>query len=38
MTIEVLRALVLLADFCYEQADCRTCPMRDYCRKMPCEW
>lgn len=38
MTIDVLRALVTIFDFCYEQCNCNVCPLKDYCSKMPCEW
>lgn len=38
MTLEVLKALVVIADFCYKQNNCKTCPLKDLCAKMPCEW
>lgn len=38
MTVELLQALAVLLKFCYEQEDCRACPMRQFCGKMPCEW
>lgn len=38
MTLELLRALVTIAEFCLEQNNCNTCPMKDLCAKMPCEW
>lgn len=38
MTVEIMRALVMLADLCLEQNNCKDCPLRDVCGKMPCEW
>lgn len=38
MTVEVMRALVLLADLCFEYTNCKTCSLSAFCGKMPCEW
>lgn len=38
MPVEVLKALLVLLRYCLEQDNCKTCPMRDYCGKMPCEF
>ena len=38
MTLELLRAIITLIQFCYAQDDCRECPLREICGKMPCEW
>ena len=37
MTLELLRALFIIARFCEKQQNCKECPMRDICGKMPCE-
>lgn len=38
MELELLRALILIANVCYEQQNCKTCPMKEICGKIPCEW
>lgn len=38
MTAEVLKALLVIMQYCYAQDSCRNCPMRELCAKMPCEW
>lgn len=38
MTIELLKALLFIAKFCYEQDNCKVCPIKDICGKIPCEW
>lgn len=38
MTLDVLKALAIILEFCLEQDSCKDCPMRDFCGKMPCEW
>lgn len=32
MTLEVLKALAVILEFC------KNCPMAQFCQKMPCEW
>ena len=38
VSVEVMRALLLIAEFCTGQDNCGNCPMRDLCGKFPCEW
>ena len=38
MTLELLKALAIILEFCLLQDNCRDCPLKDYCQKMPCEW
>lgn len=38
MTLEVLKALVVILEFCMSQDPCKNCPMAQLCGKMPCEW
>lgn len=35
---ELLKAMMIIYHYCLEQDDCRTCSLRDFCHKMPCEW
>lgn len=38
MTLDVLKALAIILEFCLEQDSCKNCSMRVFCGKMPCEW
>jgi len=38
MTLEVLKALAVILEFCMNQDSCKNCPMAQFCGKMPCEW
>lgn len=38
MTLEVLKALVVILEFCLNQDSRKNCPMSQFCQKMPCEW
>ena len=38
MTLEVLKALAVILEFCMSQDSCKKCPMAQFCGKMPCEW
>ena len=38
MSIELVKALLLLAKVCASSTGCDTCPMKDFCGKMPSEW
>lgn len=38
MTLEVLKALAVILEFCLNQDSCKNCPMSQFCQKMPCEW
>lgn len=37
MELELLRALILIANTCFLQNSCEDCPMRELCGKMPCK-
>lgn len=36
MTLEVLKALTVILEFCLEQDSCKNYPMAQFCQKMPC--
>lgn len=36
MTLEVLKALAVILEFCLNQDSCKSCPMAQFCQKMPC--
>ncbi len=38
MTLEVLKALAIILEFCLNQDSCKDCPMSQFCGKMPSEW
>lgn len=38
MTLEVLKALAVILEFCMNQDSCKNCPMAQFYQKMPCEW
>lgn len=38
MTLEVLKALQVILEFCAKQDSCERCLMAQFCGKMPCEW
>jgi hypothetical protein len=38
MSVEIVRALLLLSKYCISQDDCGTCPLRAFCGKQPSEW
>lgn len=38
MTLEVLKALVVILEFCANQDSYETCMLAQFCGKMPCEW
>ncbi len=38
MTLELLKALAIILEYCMKQDNCKTCKMSQYCNKMPCEW
>lgn len=37
MTLELLRALFTIVRFCEKQNNCKECPMREICGRMPCD-
>lgn len=34
MTLEVLKALAVILEFCMNQDSCKNCPMAQFCQKM----
>lgn len=38
MPESVLEALQELADYCLQQDSCSTCPMKEFCGKIPSEY
>ena len=38
MPIELVGALILIAKFCVSYENCATCPLKNFCGKMPSEW
>ena len=38
MLLDVMRAVLILYKFCLKQQNCKECPIRELCGKMPCEW
>ena len=38
MSIELVKALLLIAKVCAEQSNCNECPMREFCQKQPMSW
>lgn len=38
MTFEMLKALFMIMQVCYNQDNCENCPLQEVCGKMPCEW
>lgn len=38
MTLEVLKALAVILEFCMNQDSCKNCPTTQFYQKMPCEW
>lgn len=38
MSAELLQALAIILETCYAQDNCSTCPMKEFCSKMPCDW
>lgn len=38
MTLEVLKALAVILEFCMNPDSCKNCTMAQFCQKMPCEW
>ena len=37
MTFEILQAIVTLVRFCDRQENCKNCPIKEFCGKMPCD-
>ena len=38
MDLNLFRAVLVILKQCIEQEDCRTCPFKDFCGKIPSEW
>lgn len=38
MSIELTKALLLIAKVCASQEDCGQCPLKDFCMKQPSSW
>ena len=38
MTLEVTKALLLLAKICVSACGCECCPLKEFCGKIPSEW
>lgn len=38
MNSELISALFAIFQYCMAQNDCKTCPLKKICGKMPCEW
>ena len=38
MSIELVKALILIVKYCADQSSCNTCVLRDFCGKIPSEW
>lgn len=38
MSIELVKALLMIARVCAAAIDCDRCPLKEFCGKMPSEW
>lgn len=38
MTLEVLKSLAVIHEYCINCDSCKVCVMRQFCNKMPCDW
>lgn len=38
MSVELTKALLLIAKFCVLQDDCTKCPLKEFCMKQPSSW
>ena len=38
MSLELVKALLLIAKACASSIDCESCPLKAFCGKMPSEW
>ena len=38
MTLELVKALLVLARACMAQVSCDNCPLKEFCGKLPSEW
>lgn len=38
MSLELVKALLLIAKICAANKNCQECPLKEFCKKMPSEW
>lgn len=38
MSLELVKALLLISRYCISNENCKTCVLRDICGKQPCNW
>jgi len=38
MTVELVKALLLIARACFAATSCEKCPLKEFCGKTPSEW
>lgn len=38
MTLELVKALLMIAKVCASSIGCDQCPLREFCGKTPAEW
>lgn len=38
MSLELVKALLVIARVCAAAVDCDRCPLKEFCEKMPSEW
>lgn len=38
MDKDLLKAVLVILRYCLEQKNCKTCPLKDICGKLPSEW
>lgn len=38
MSLELVKALLLLVKVCANSIDCKECPIKEFCGKLPSDW
>lgn len=38
MSLELVKALLTILKVCIDNDDCRKCPLKEFCKKIPSEW
>jgi hypothetical protein len=38
MSMEIVKALLVLSRYCLNHENCKTCVLREFCGKQPCNW
>ena len=38
MSLELVKALLLIVKVCIDNTDCRECELKEFCKKIPSEW